>query len=132
MRSKGMFLVSPYPFLRYLPQLQISPLDCVPQQDWCPRMINDYTFSGVNPSTITGAPPESMQWSRTFNQMIWYIYTADQRKGTVLFSKTDISDGFYQILLTPTGALELAVPFHNLPGEPKLVAIPRNLLMGWN
>ena len=49
----------------------------------------------------------------------------------MLFSKTDISDGFDQIPLTPTGALKLAVPLPKLPGEPKLLAILINPPMGW-
>ena len=72
-----------------------------------------------------------MQWGRTINRVLWYIYTADQRQGPVLLSKTDLSDGFYQIPLTPSGALKLAVPFPHLPGEPPLVAIPTRLPMGW-
>ena len=45
-------------------------------------------------------------------------------------SKTDLSDGFYQMHLTPTGALKLAVPFHHEGKEP-MVAIPTRLPMGW-
>ena len=131
MRKKGMFVVVPYHLLRHHRQLRISPLGCVPQRDRRPRMINDYTFSGVNPATIKMAPPEAMQWGRTLNRVLWYIYSADQRQGPVQMAKTDLSDGFYQIPLTPSGALKLAVPFPNLPGEPPLVAIPTRLPMGW-
>ena len=131
MREKGMFIVVPYSLVRKYHQLRISPLGCVPQRGRRPRMINDYTFSGVNPSTLKMAPPEAMQWGRTINRILWYIYTADQRQGPVLLSKTDLSDGFYQIPLTPSGALKLAVPFPSLPGEPPLVAIPTRLPMGW-
>ena len=131
MREKGMFIVIPYSLVRKHRQLRISPLGCVPQRGRRPRMINDYTFSGVNTSTIKMAPPEAMQWGRTINRVLWYIYSADQRQGPVLLSKTDLSDGFYQIPLTPSGALKLAVPFPHLPGEPPLVAIPTRLPMGW-
>ena len=131
MRGKGMFIVIPYSLVRQHPQLRISPLGCVPQRGRRPRMINDYTFSGVNTATIKMAPPEAMQWGRTINRVLWYIYSADQRQGPVLLSKTDLSDGFYQIPLTPSGALKLAVPFPQLPGEPPLVAIPTRLPMGW-
>ena len=59
MREKGMFIVIPYNLVRKHPQLRISPLCCVPQRDRRPRMINDYTFSGVNPSTLKMPPPRS-------------------------------------------------------------------------
>ena len=67
MRSKVIFMVLTYPTLRVLRQLRISPLGCVPQQYQRLRMINDYTYSGANPSTIKAAPPEDIQWGCTFN-----------------------------------------------------------------
>ena len=76
------------------------------------------------------APPEAMQWGRTLNRVLWYILHADNRHGPVLMSKTDLSDGFYQMDLTPTGALKLAVPFHYEGREP-MIAIPTRLPMGW-
>jgi len=94
-------------------------------------MINDYTFLGVNPQTVKRAPPESMQWGRALHRLLWFVFTADQRHGPVLLSKTDLSDGFYQLHLTPTGALKLAVPFPHTANEPPLVAVPTRLPMGW-
>ena len=72
-----------------------------------------------------------MQWGRTLHRLLWYVFSADQRHGPVLLSKTDLSDGFYQLPLTPSGALKLDVPFPNLPGQPPLIAIPTMLPMGW-
>ena len=45
-------------------------------------------------------------------------------------SKTNLSNRFYQLHLTPMGALKLAVPF-KVDGRPQLVAIPTRLPMGW-
>ena len=129
MRSKGIFIVLPYETVRSLEPLRISPLGCVPQRERRPQIINDYTFSGVNPSTLKMAPQESMQWGRTLQRILWYIFSADTRHGPVLLSKTDLSDGFYQLHLNPSGALKLAVPFDHR-GQ-RLVAIPTRLLMGW-
>ena len=78
MRKKGIFLLLPYELLREQPALRISPLGCVPQRERRPRIINDYTFSKVNPSTVKLAPPEAMQWGRTFHRVLWYIFTADR------------------------------------------------------
>ena len=56
--------------------------------------------------------------------------SADWRHGPVLLSKTDLSNGFYQLPpLTPSGALKLTVPFPHLPHEPPLLAIPTSLPM---
>ena len=45
-------------------------------------------------------------------------------------SKTDLSDGFYQVHLTPSGVLKLAVLFTAKHQEP-MVGIPTRLPMGW-
>ena len=62
--------------------------------------------------------------------MLWYIFSADRGHRPVLLSKTDLADSFYQIPLTPSGALKLADPFPNKDGKP-LLAIPTCLPMGW-
>ena len=62
--------------------------------------------------------------------MLWYIFSADRQHGPVLLLKTDLADGFYQIPLTPSGALKLVVPFPTEDGEP-LLAILTRLPMGW-
>ena len=130
MRRKGIFIVLPYKLIRDHPALRISPLGCVPQRERRPRIINDYTFSGINPATHKLAPEAAMQWGRTLQRVLWYVFNADRRHGPVLLSKTDLSDGFYQLPLTPTGALKLAVPFRSSDQEP-LVAVPTRLPMGW-
>ena len=130
MRRKGIFLLLPYDLLKDHPSLRISPLGCVPQRERRPRIINDYTYSGVNPATVKLAPPEAMQWGRTFHRILWYLFTADRRHGPVLMSKTDLADGFYQLPLTPSGALKLAVPLH-LPDGSFNLAVPTRLPMGW-
>ena len=130
MRSKGMFIILPYSTVCHLTPLQLSPLGCVLQRERRPQIINDYTFSGVNPNTVKMAPSEAIQWGRTLNRVLWYILHVDNQHGPVLMSKTELSDGFYQMRLTPTSALKLAVPFQYAGREP-MVAIPTRLPMGW-
>ena len=131
MRSRGMFLILPYDLVRHLPQLRLSPIGCIPQRDRRPRTIIDYTYSGINPASNKLAPPEAMQWGTALKRLLWLLHTADRRHGPVYLSKTDLSDGFYQFQLTPSGALMLATPFPSGPGEPPLVSIPTRLPMGW-
>ena len=69
------------------------------------------------------AQQEAMQWGRTLHRVLWYTFTADRRHGPVLLSKTDLSDGFYQLHLTPTGALKLAVLPFDHHGH-RLLAVP--------
>ena len=46
--QQGYWVVLPYDVAVTLPGLRISPLGVVPQRDRRPRLIVDYTFSGVN------------------------------------------------------------------------------------
>ena len=112
MQKNGMFIVLPYAAVCHLPPLCLSPI------------------SGVNSASIKLAPPEAIQWGWTLNRVMWYILNADSCHGPVLLSKTDLSDGFYQLHLTPSGALKLAVPFTSIDGKP-MVATPTRLPMGW-
>jgi len=56
----------------------------------------------------------------------------DQRHGPVLLFKTEFSDGFYQLHLTPSGALvKLAVPLLQASNEAPLIAVSTHLPMKW-
>ena len=72
-----------------------------------------------------------MQWGRKLQRILWYIYYADRRHVPVIFSKTDLSDGFYQLHLSPSGALQLAMPFPSNHGESPLVAVLTRLPIDW-
>ena len=131
MHNQDTLIVLTYSLLRNVPQLCISPLGCVPQRGHRPRIINDYTFSGVNVGSHKMAPSVAMQWWQTLHRIIWLIFNSEQRHGLVFLSKKDLSDSFYQIHLTPSGALKIAVPFPNKFNRPKLVVISTRLLMVW-
>ena len=64
MGKKGMFIVLPYKLIRHLPGLRLSPIDCIPQRERRPRMVNDYSFYSINQATLKLAPQESMQWGK--------------------------------------------------------------------
>ena len=132
MLKQGMFIVPPYSLPRNSPQLRISHLGCVPQINRRPRMINDHTFSGINPVFHKIYPPEAMQWVQTLHLILWLFFNSNQRHGGFLLSKTYLSDAFYQIQQIPSGELRIAVPFPKNPNNPKLVAIPTQILIGCN
>ena len=84
MRKKGIFVILPYNLIWDHPALRISPLGCVPQQERRPWIINDYTFSQVNPFLHKLAADAAMQWGRTLHRVLWFIYNADRQLGPVL------------------------------------------------
>ena len=79
------------------PNLRISPLGVAPQRDRRPRLIVDYTFSGVIADTLALAPKEAMQFGRALQRVLTTIVHANKKYGPVFLSKIDIADGFYRV-----------------------------------
>ena len=129
---QGYWAVLPaYDSVRQWINLRISPLGVVPQRDRRPRLIVDYSFSGVNDDTLTLAPRESMQFGRALKRVLRTIVRADPKYGPVYLSKIDIADGFYRVWLQAMDILKLGVTLPSTPGHPPLVAFPLVLPMGW-
>ena len=129
--SQGYWAVLPYSEVRLWKDLRISPLGVVPQRDRRPRLIVDYSFSGVNDETVAMAPKESMQFGRALQRVLAKIVHADPRYGPVCLSKIDIADGFYRVWLQWADIPKLGVALPTAPGQPPLVAFPLALPMGW-
>lgn len=131
MIRRGHWCVLPSSCVHQLPNLRLSPLGVVPQRERRPRIIVDYTFSGVNQDTVPLAPSEAMQFGRTLFRLLHAINDADPAHGPVFLSKLDIADGFYRLWLSTNAIPTLGVLLPALPGFPSLVAFPLVLPMGW-
>ena len=131
MIDKKQWVILPYEEARLLPGLRISPPGCIPQRDRRPRWICDYTFYDVNQETITLFAEESMQFGHALERFLRELLLADPNLGPVNIIKVDISDGFYRICLNIRDIPKLGVVFPTLPGQPRLVAFPLVLPMGW-
>jgi hypothetical protein len=129
--TQGYWTVLPYDTVRDWRGLRLSPLGVVPQRDRRPRLIVDYSFSGVNEATIPLAPKEAMQFGRALQRVIQKIVNADPRYGPTYLAKIDIADGFYRVWLKITDIPKLGVMLPTTPGRPQLVAFPLALPMGW-
>jgi hypothetical protein len=132
MMQKGQWVLLPYHLVKHLPNLRLSPLGVVPQRDRRPRVIVDYTYSGVNDDTLCLAPPEAMQFGHALQRILQTILHADPRFGPVYLIKVDIADGFYRVWLNTNDIPKLGVIFPTLPHMEPLVAFPLALPMGWN
>lgn len=131
MIQKGQFVILPASEALKLPGLRISPPGVVPQHERRPRMIVDYTFSGVNDETLPLAPVDAMQFGHALDRILREIMMADPAYGPVNLIKVDLSDGFYRIGLSAGDMPKLGLVFPTKPGEEQLVAIPLVLPMGW-
>lgn len=128
---KGFWILLPYDIIKHEKGLRLSPIGCVPQPNRRPRMIVDYSFWGINDETMKMAPEGAMQFGTAPLRIREAIMRANPKFGPVYMYKNDMSDGFYRIRLSISGALKLGVILPRFPGLPQLVALPLVLPMGW-
>ena len=129
--AQGYWAVLPYSAVRRWKNLRISPLGVVPQRDRRPRLIVDYSFSGVNEDTVPMAPKDAIQFGRALQRVLAKIVHADPRYGPVQLSKIDIADRFYRIWLQWADIPKLGVALPTSPKQPPLITFPLALPMGW-
>ena len=132
MVTRGYWVVLPYSAVSHLPNLRISPIGCVPQRERRPRIIVDYTYSGVNATTDRCAYQEAMQFGGTLKRLLQQILLAKPEHGPVFALKIDLSDGFYRVPLRPSDVPRLGVVLPPLPdSQDDIIAFPLTLPMGW-
>lgn len=85
----------PFKAVKHLVNLQLSPLGVVIQHERRPHTIVDYTYSGINQSTVPFAPWEAMQFGHYLNHLLQQLAEVDSRHRPVYIIKLDIADGFY-------------------------------------
>ena len=131
MINKGHWVVLPASLLLDEPELRLSPCGVVPQHDRRPRTISDCTHFGVNDDTADLAPHDAMQFGHALQRILQTILEANPRFGPVHMATVDIADGYYRMNLRPPDALRLGMLFPHRKNEPKLIAVPLVLPMGW-
>ena len=130
--AQGYWAVLPYDAVRHCwADLRLSPLGVVPQRDRRPRLLVDYSHSGVNQDTVPLAPKDSMQFGLAFQRVVTKVVDSDPRYGPVQLAKIDIADGFYRVWLQTRDMQKLGVVLPTSPGQPPLIAFPLVLPMGW-
>ncbi len=129
MVQKGQWLVLPYKDIENFPHLQVSPLGVIPQHDWHPHTIANYTFSHVNADTVPLTNYMPLQFGHVLLRILQKIMNSQPSLGPVYIIKIDLADGFYCIHLTPRQIPALGMAFLMRTGAPKLVAFPLALLM---
>jgi hypothetical protein len=72
-----------------------------------------------------------MQFGRALWRILSTVHHADPRLGPVFFSKVDITDGFYRILVNIKKVPKLGVVVLTEAGEPQVIAFPMVLQMSW-
>lgn len=103
--------------------LRLSPLGVVSQHDRRPRIICDYTYSGVNAATQHTGPQEAMRFGQALRRIMTQIVRSNPAFGPVHIGKYDLADGYYRIPLNPHHAIRLACLLPTAPTEDSLSTI---------
>jgi len=126
------------------PKLKISPVAVVPQTDRRGRIILDLSFpvyqeidgvieiiqASVNEITIISAPTTPVkEIGKVLNRLLHYMKTTVAGVW-IYFSKLDISDGFWRMVVTPEDGYNFAYVLPQPPGMPIKIVVPSALQMG--
>lgn len=125
--------------------LKVSPVAVVPQEGRRGRIILDLSFpvtrmvdgkptvvqASVNESTRIQAPQEPVkEIGKVFDRLCGFMKAVPPGKH-ILFSKEDISDGFWRLVVSEEDCFNFAYVLPQPPGEPLRIVVPAALQMGW-
>jgi hypothetical protein len=123
--------------------LKISPIAAIPHKSRGYRMILDLSHGvrmgdvrhpSVNEATNPNlAPADSMaELGNVLPRLIYAVATAPNAQGPILFSKLDIKDGYWRMVVPEDDEWNFAYVLPKLsPDEPTQLVIPSSLQMGW-
>jgi hypothetical protein len=125
--------------------LKISPVAVVRQVNRRGRIILDLSFpvyqdvagvmiatqQSVNDSTVLQAPSQSVkEIGKVLPRLLHFMH--DTEPGLhILFSKLDISDGFWRLIVRLADSFNFAYVLPQPAGEPTRIVVPSAVQMGW-
>jgi hypothetical protein len=133
--------------------LKVSPLAVVPQRNRRGRMILDLSFAvrrlrtkgrkrsrdddiilqpSVNNTTVQMAPEEPVKELGNVLPRILDFMAKVPPEEHVHFSKMDLADGYWRMVVEPESRWNFAYVMPSDPGTPMRLVVPSALQMGWN
>jgi len=127
------------------PNLKISPVAVVPQVGRRGRIILDLSFpvyqknnegvtitqASVNDTTAKTGPEVPVKEIGMVLHRLLYFMKMTRAGVWIYFSKLDISDGFWRLVVRPEDSFNFAYVLPQKPGEPIRIVVPSALQMGW-
>ena len=122
-------------------KLKISPVAAIPQKNRRPRIILDLSFpvklgndiiqQAVNATTAQTSHPSALSYlGSTLPRILKFIAHAPEDL-PIYFSKYDISDGFWRMVVAQGEEWNFAYVLPQKEGEPTRLVVPSALQMGW-
>lgn len=121
--------------------LKISPTAVVPQENRRGRIILDLSFAvrlgreviqqAVNASTAETTHPASQTYLGSSMERILKFLAHAPSEYPIYFSKYDVSDGFWRMVVAPGEEWNFAYVLPQEEGEPTRIVVPSSIQMGW-
>ena len=89
--------IFPLEAVNYLQKLWLSPIVVIPQVGRRPRLIIDFTWSGINDIAELLALMEAMRFRGALLRILKQVLTIDPCLGPVYISKVDLSDTYMSL-----------------------------------
>ena len=112
--------------------LSLIPLRIKQEQYWQPRCIGYYSFTTINTKYLTISAFSTIQYCRALDRILKEVVLLDPALVPVYFLKSDVSNGFYRIILRAEYTSNLGLVFYSGVNKDDLVTILFTTLMGWN
>ena len=108
----GHIAISPLATVRDLPNQWLSPVASTPPIGRRPRLIINFTWSGLNEATSWEAPEKVMHFGGTLRHITRRLLLADPRLGPVYLGKVDLTNISMRLWvhLEYTPSVEFLVP----------------------
>ena len=114
----------------HLPKLWLYPLAAIPQRDRKPRLIYNFSWSGLNKAVTQVAHKEAMRFGEALYRVIDCILNAPPELGPTFLNKVDLSDAYMRIWvrLKDIPSVALLVP-KATPEEDQLIGFHLSIPM---
>ena len=118
--------------VRHLPRIWLSPLAAIPQQGRKPRLVYDFSWSGLNKAVTQVAHKEAMRFGKALYGVIDCILAASPKLGPAFLNKVDLADAYMRIwvCLEDIPLVAFLVP-KSKPDEEQLVGFHLSIPIGY-
>ena len=88
--------ISLFPLIavHHLPKLWLSPLATIPQRGRKPRLIYDFSWSGLNDAVTQVADKKAMRFGKSLYRVIDCILNEPPKLGPTFLNKVDLADAY--------------------------------------
>ena len=128
----GHVTVFPLEKVAFLKNLWLSPVAVIPKVVRRPRLIYDFTWSGLNETTKSLVPIDAMCIGSALQRTLKRVLTADLHLGKFYLSKVNLADVYMRlgVIIEDIPSISFLIP-SSITSEKQLVGFHLSLSMGY-